>query len=439
VLQAPGQLEVVEGRIVEIQVSSSSPRLERRLLRLLRPLEGRVLHLPSLTTALTKLQRLPGVGLLRTNLNRIGENSTRALLLVTAEPGAQPLQGEASFRNDGNAGSGQFRGLGALVKSSSLVAGDTLLVFGELNSDSDPELGYFSGSLIYTFPLNEVVSFTTAFGASRRTLVEAAYPFDDLTFRQLQGLGQFDLTLHESIKGRWFGFAGVSVNRSDAFLASDRFPVIPGGGQDAWLRTGFARIGLGYSGLLGPVALGGTVYGLQGIAGLSTEQQREELAFLGIEPGRSRAIGAQLAASWRLHSRWQLDLSAAAQAALNPLTNPMGFSLGSDNGLKGLPGQLVSGDSGVLGAAELAWSFWRDQRNDVQLVPFIGAGNVWTDIPGATLNDSVGAGGVLLRWLRGRHGVLEVGWVHQFQTGSRPFWGDWLLGNGVYTKIGYRF
>jgi hypothetical protein len=33
------------------------------------------------------------------------------------------------------------------------------------------------------------------------------------------------------------------VNRSDAFLASDRFPVIPGGGQDAWLRTGFARIG----------------------------------------------------------------------------------------------------------------------------------------------------------------------------------------------------
>lgn len=99
----------------------------------------------------------------------------------------------------------------------------------------------------------------------------------------------------------------------------------------------------------------------------------------------------------------------------------------------------MSGDSGVLGAAELAWSFWRDQRNDVQLVPFIGAGNVWTDIPGATLSDSVGAGGVLLRWLRGRHGVLEVGWVHQFQTGSRPFWGDWLLGNGVYTKIGYRF
>jgi hemolysin activation/secretion protein len=80
----PGVLQVVAGTIEEIQVVSSSARLQRRLLKLLRPLQGGVLQLPRLTAILTQVQRLPGVGLLRTNLNRLGEDSSRALLLVTA-------------------------------------------------------------------------------------------------------------------------------------------------------------------------------------------------------------------------------------------------------------------------------------------------------------------------------------------------------------------
>jgi hemolysin activation/secretion protein len=117
----------------------------------------------------------------------------------------------------------------------------------------------------------------------------------------------------------------------------------------------------------------------------------------------------------------------------------MGFSLGSDNGLRGLPGQVVSGDSGVLGAAELAWLLWRGPKDALQLVPFIGAGKVWTEVPGATLNESAGAGGVLLRWSRGRHGELELGWVRQFQSGSPAYWDQWILGSGLYTKVVYRF
>jgi hypothetical protein len=75
----------------------------------------------------------------------------------------------------------------------------------------------------------------------------------------------------------------------------------------------------------------------------------------------------------------------------------------------------------------------------LQLVPFIGAGTVWTQIPEATLTDTVGAAGLLLRWTHGQHGLLEVGWVRQFQTESRAFWDQWILGSGVYTKVVYRF
>jgi hemolysin activation/secretion protein len=117
----------------------------------------------------------------------------------------------------------------------------------------------------------------------------------------------------------------------------------------------------------------------------------------------------------------------------------MGFSLGSDNGLRGLPGQVVSGDSGLLGSAELAWLLWRGTRDALQLVPFIGAGKVWTEVPGATLSESAGAGGLLLRWSRGRHGELELGWVRQFQSGSWAYWDQWILGSGLYTKVSYRF
>ena len=69
----------------------------------------------------------------------------------------------------------------------------------------------------------------------------------------------------------------------------------------------------------------------------------------------------------------------------------------------------------------------------------LGAGKVWTEIPGVTLSDSVGSGGLLLRWSRGSHGTLELGWVKPFQTGGRAYWDQWILGSGVYAKMTYRF
>jgi len=435
----PGALEVVAGTIETIQVVSSSRRLQRQLLHLLRPLQGRVLHLPTLTNQLTRIQQRPGVGLLKTNLNRIGEEANRAQLLVTVEPGQAPLRGELALRNDGNGGSGQFRGLATLVKERALVNGDSLLLFGELNSDSNPEIGSLNGSLSYSLPLLDRLSLTTALGASRRTLVEAQPPLHDLSFRQLQAFSQLETTLHESVNDRLTAFAGLSVNRNDAYLSGASFPAIVGGGDQGWLRTGFARLGLAYDRTTGPLALNANLYGLQGIGAWSTSSQRQELQSLGIDPDQARALGSQLAASWWLAPRWQLNLRGAGQLAFAPLTNPMGFSLGSDNGLRGLPGQVVSGDSGLLGSIDLAWLIWRGRLDALQLVPFFGGGQVWTQVPGATLSDSAAAGGVLLRWTRGRHGEVELGWVKQFQSSPRAFWDQWILGSGVYTKLVYRF
>ncbi len=435
----PGRLEVVEGRIAEVRIESDSPRLARRLRQLLLPLRGTVLHLPSLERTVAQLQQLGGVGQLEVSLNRLGSDSTRAVLDVSAEPAPQPLRGEISLRNDGNSGSGQFRALATLVKTDLVLDGDILLLFGELDGDQNPDLGYSLASLSYSLPLGDRLSLTTAFGASRRNLVEALGPSEDLSFRQFQLLSQLEVTLASSLTRRWYGFAALSLNRTDSYLAGQALPLVTGAGADGWVGNGFLRVGLGAEGGGERLQWAASVFGLQGIACFSTAEQLQNQAFFGIRPGEARAAGGQIYGQWRIGPRWQLELRAAFQQAFTPLTSPMGLSLGSDNGLRGLPGQVVSGDSGLLGALELSWTAWRKHQAEIQLVPFLGAGQVHTRFPEGSFSESIAAGGLLVRWLQGRHWQMELGWVSQFGDGSRSYWNDWLLGSGLYSKLSYRF
>ncbi|MFI0404255.1 MAG: ShlB/FhaC/HecB family hemolysin secretion/activation protein, partial [Cyanobium sp.] len=86
-----GTLLVVEGRIVEVRVSSPDRALQRRLQRLVLPLQGQVLHLPSLQRALNQLDQFPGVGSLTASLNRLGGDSTKAVLELQAQSASRPL------------------------------------------------------------------------------------------------------------------------------------------------------------------------------------------------------------------------------------------------------------------------------------------------------------------------------------------------------------
>jgi hemolysin activation/secretion protein len=101
---------------------------------------------------------------------------------------------------------------------------------------------------------------------------------------------------------------------------------------------------------------------------------------------------------------------------------------------------VISGDSGLLGSAELSWAFWRRGMDELQWAPFFGAGSVHTDLLSGSSSGSVGAGGLLLRWLRGRHWLLELGWVSQFGDGlSAATVPNWLIDQGFYSKVSFRF
>ena len=117
----------------------------------------------------------------------------------------------------------------------------------------------------------------------------------------------------------------------------------------------------------------------------------------------------------------------------------MTFGLGSNAGIRGLPGSLTSGDSGWLGTSELVFTPWRKEDKAFQLVPFLGAGGAHTELKGVTTTDAVGAGGILGRFVKSKV-VVEVGWVDSFNTDDNTgVWNDWLLGDGVFSNIRYRF
>ena len=152
------------------------------------------------------------------------------------------------------------------------------------------------------------------------------------------------------------------------------------------------------------------------------------------------AIGVYTTGLWAINNTLIAKAVVGGQYAFNPLTSSMGFGVGSDNGLRGLPGTLISGDNGWLGNLELEWSFLKLKNNQFKLVPFGGAGGITTTRLGSTFNDTVGSYGVLMRWQHRNQLIIDLGWANQFNTDDNTgLWNDWIIGNGIYSKVTFQF
>jgi len=432
-------LEVIEGRVVEISVDSNDQRLKRRVSKLLRPLQGEILNVGKIEKDLQLLKRLPEIGLVRGNLARLGSDPSQGVLKINVKRGTSPWRGEASIRNDGSSGSGEARAVGAIFKSNLLSIEDNLLIYGELSSNDTPKLGSAISSLSYTIPVSENIKLTGSLGFSRRNLIELPKPANGFSTSQYQSLFQTEWTLSETLRNKWALTAGLNYSRSNNYFNNKALPrVLPSAirtPQDGYLKLGINTDSIGNSALWS-----GGIFYLQGVNQFMPEEQRREFADIDIIPNNARALGGELASGIVLSPAIQMNLRAAGQIAISPLTNSMQFALGSDAGLKGLPGQLISGDSGWLTAIEINYNVWQKNENTIQLSPFFGIGGVDTDGGGIELNDEIGSTGLLIRFIAGQHWSTEVGYAYQFWADNNEGpWEDWLLDGGLYTKIRYRF
>ena len=115
----------------------------------------------------------------------------------------------------------------------------------------------------HTYPVTDKLAATGSFGYSNRQLVEASGISRELTFRTIQGFGQLSYEIHRSNTEIWNAFAGLSISRNDSYLKGDSVPLIIGGGEDGWLRSGHLRLGINGAGRIGRTAWSADLYGLK--------------------------------------------------------------------------------------------------------------------------------------------------------------------------------
>ena len=434
------KLIIIPGRLVEINVRSSNKGLSKEIENKLNPLLNQIFNIIQIKNALLKLERQGIVSSISGSIGKLGSNPTKAILNITAESVPKPWRGQTSIRNDGNAGSGEWRGLAVLQKPDILTRGDNFQFYGELNVDQDPELGAGIVSVSYTYPLTQTWGMTGSFGASRRYLIEYPRPFRDLSFRQYQGFLQTDWTFMQTDSTNTYAFFAISTNHNNSYYKNKSFPVIAGGGIDGDLTSGYARTGIGHQGARNSLSWTSQIYALQGINSFSSPDELKNLKLLGIEPNSAQAIGAYATGIWAINRKVIAKAIAGGQYAFNPLTSSMGFSVGGDKGLRGLPGTLISGDNGWISNLELEWSFLKFRNNKFKLVPFGGAGGITTSRLGETFSDTVGSFGILLRWQHENQLIVDLGWAYQFDTHDNAgLWNDWIIGNGIYSKVTFQF
>ena len=434
-----GIIEVVLGQIVEIKVESADNDLTKKIREKFNPYKGTILHLPSIEKALVEVRKIPGVGQIKGNMDRLGNDPTKAILTLTVAPSLSPWQRQVSVRNDGNAGTGAYKTTATFVKPNFLREFDSFISSFEIHNDSDPEIGAIVASTSYSFPLKNGKRFITSYAYGEREYVEYTDSLRDISFKTHHILGQFEKTIYSSKNQAWNAFVGLNINRTDSYLSGVRSDLVVGASDKGWVRTGHLKAGLNFNGSYKTKSWSGSIYGMQGINGISEDFQRADFAEDGIIPGEARAVGAKGNLAWTIKKGVGLNLGMSGQIAMNPLFNSMTFGLGSNAGIKGLPGSLTSGDSGWLGTSELVLTTWQKNKKAFQVVPFIGAGGVHTDLKGVKTKDAVGAGGIIARFIQPQV-VMEVGWVDSFNTKNNSgVWNDWLLGDGIFTNIRYRF
>ena len=435
----PGALEVVLGTIAELRIKSEDEALQQQIQEQLTPLIGSVLHIPTLEKELARARRR-GAGTIKGGMGRLGSDPTKAVVNLTITPAEpEPLNGDVALGNNGNVGSGEWRGVATLLQKGLIERGDTALLFLELNSDGDLELGSKVASLTYTYPLGDNWSVTGSFGVSYRRFVEFQKPAYNFSFRTLQGLLQLETTLQEFENITWTAAAAFSTNRSDSFKSGRSFPLVSGGGNDGWSHSGFLKLSTNVGGFTGPLFWNTNAYFSQGIAGVTLDEHLHNLDVAGIEPGKARAVGALTDIGLSLSPTTTINVRLAGQLAFSRLPGSMSFGLGSAVGLRGLPGSLIGGDSGYLATGEVVWTPWQKDEQKISLIPYLGIGGVHTATSVATLEDSIGVTGLIGRYQNGRW-EAELGWVDTFKSNDNPgLWNDWILGHGLHTMLRYSF
>ena len=443
-IEKNGQLELIEGRILEIRVTGPDERLNDRVQKQLEPLKKEALNIFTLNSQLSDIRNDRTIKRLQAQLKRLGSQVSDTSLVVSVEPREFPWAGLIKASNDGSHGTGEMRGVTILSKEQLFQRNDQFLLFTELNGNTVPDFGSFLGSVSYRFLVAPTIDLTLAGGFSQRRLIDSPSRRSLISYRTKQGTIQLDWNVHRSRFQNWSLFGSLSGDQTR--LLVDGQPIKKKTTDlesvDREPRGAFARVGINGIGAGKNNRWMATLYALQGVSASLPDHQRQQRLERGVDVGKALSLGGQLMMEWDLSTSWMFKAELAGQVALNPLLPSMGFVLGADQGLLGLPAQWASGDSGWLGVIELPWTFADGKQGRFQLVPYGGGGGLRTNRSHREFTNSALSYGLLMRYqTRENNFRVDLGIVDYKSQNDDRFGKsqNTLLNRGLYLSTSYLF
>jgi len=433
---------VKEGRIAQVVIrgEESSLRLRKRIEDKTKFILGEILHIPTLQRNLRLLKLEAGVNSVDAKLSLLKEKPELAKLEITITEGDEPWRGRISLSNSGNNGSGELSFNSSFLKKNAIVNGDMFFLFGESSGTPNPKLGGLNGSLSYTLPISERLYLTASAGYNKKKFIELSKAENGLSNVQIQASGQLEWIIKEDLTQRHSLFINLVNSKSNLYLRKKSLPkeFFPDIVREP--MSGYLKYGFNSTVIHNQTSLNGSVFLINGIAAMTPKAQRQELNKISIDAGQAKAIGGLISVNWVVAQNLKLKILSGGQWAFNNLSPIMQFSLGSDIGLRGLPSQLTSGDSGWLTTLETPFTIWRNKKSFLEFVPFFGRGGVYTTIAKGHKNDDVGTAGIFLRWMDGAQWIVELGWVDSIETkDNQGSWQQWSLADGLYAQASFRF
>ena len=431
-------LEIIKGKLVEVRISSNDKILKKYIQKKTNKLVNNVLHVPTLENIINDINKDNNISNVTGDLSTLGSDPSKTVLNINVERLSKRWENELSISNQGITGSGELR-TNLLIKRNDLVDwNDRLILNNEVASNKNFNIGSFSSSIIYEKPIFDDVYVTSSLGISNRKLIEAEKPINKIRFHQFQALGRITKELVSNYNFKLSSYLGINLSRSQSFLSGDRIGLIEGGGNKGVLQTGYLDTGINLFSKGKKTNLKGSLSLLQSISGLTPYDQRKNLSKDNIHPSKAKAIITRIDITKKINSKLSFASQFSSQIALDKLPTDMNFSFGGDDGFSSLPTSIGSGDSGWYLISDFCREIPNNTKYSIKLSPFFGMGLIRKSSP-TTENDYVGSGGI--KMLLEKDNInFELGLVEKFLTENNSgSWNNWLLSNGIYTKLIYRF
>lgn len=417
-------IQIVEGKLERIDITGSN-RLGNYIRPRLETADNPILNEKKLLEALRLLQLDPLILSISGSLES-GSQPGLSVLSVNVEP-APTFRATVELNNRRSPTVGTLEKRIGLTQANLLGLGDGLQIgYANTNGSNEVDLDY----TIPVSPRNATVSFRYNSLFSR--VIEE--PFDEFDIRGNSRI--YELTFRQPIirtvtAQSFKEFAiGITASRleSDTSLLGVDFPLSAGADDNGKTRISALRVFQEYTQRSNRQVLllrSQFSFGLD-VLGATTNSSPPDSRFF--------VWRGQVAFLQRLGPRPYLLFRSDLQFADRPLVPLEQFSIGGLSTVRGYRQDALLGDSGVVGSIELHYPVVSTRTMELQLIPFVDVGYVWSNQDIGFNRNTLASLGLGVQWTWGN---LIINLSYGVPLIPIPRIGDTLQENGLNASIKY--